>query len=120
MVAVIIDNFGPGSLGEDLHHDVLWVDEGLEIVKFWELVVRWGGVSVFLGRVKKLHTEDAKNKEEEGKKQKKPSDDWKYLSKGLEQPPKFEDKLIIPLPDSLAHYRRSKQKGHSEHPVDDE
>jgi hypothetical protein len=23
LVAVIIDNFGPGSLGEDLHHDVL-------------------------------------------------------------------------------------------------
>ena len=120
MVAVIVDDLGPGTLGEDLHHDVLRVDEGLEIVEFWELIVRRRWVTIFFSRIEKLHAKDAKDKEEKCEKQKESSNNRKDLSKGLEKPPKLENKLIIPVPDSPAHDNRSQQKGHSKHTVDDE
>lgn len=55
MPAVVIDYFGPGSFSQDLHHEILGVDEGLEVGELGELTIRGGFVSVLFSVVEDLH-----------------------------------------------------------------
>jgi hypothetical protein len=65
--AVAHGNSRPTSFGENLHHDVLRVNEGFEIGKLIENIVACVLTDFIFGLVKDLHSEDAENKEDEGK-----------------------------------------------------
>lgn len=119
VVAVIINNFSPGSFSENLHHYILRMNESLEIVEFRKLVVRWRWISIFLGWVEKLHTHNTKNEEEYSEQEKKSSNDGKYLHESLEQSSKFEYILAFKWLNSFTHNNSPEQKCHSEHSIYD-
>lgn len=67
--AVIKSYIRPSSLSQNLHHDVLWVNEGIEVRKLDLIVVLSIIINlVILGVIKDLHSQDTEHKEEEKKK----------------------------------------------------
>ena len=65
--AVAHCNGRPTSFSENLHHDVLRVDEGFEVGKLIEGVVAAVLVYFLFSLVEDLHSEYAENEEDEGK-----------------------------------------------------
>ena len=70
-IAVAPGDIGPAALGQDLHHDVLRVDKGLEVGVLVELVVAIIGIDDLFGGVEELHPDDAEDEEDEGEKMEK-------------------------------------------------
>jgi hypothetical protein len=88
-IAVAPGDIGPAALGQDLHHDVLRVDEGLEVGVLVELVVAFIGIDDLFGGVEELHADDAEDEEDEGEKMEK----FNYYRHYLEE--SSEDALYV-------------------------
>ena len=76
----------PTAFSENLHHEILWVDESFEVWKLVELVVILVCVYDFLSVVEYFHAEYTKNEKDEGKEVKEFCDNGHYFHKSCEDP----------------------------------
>ena len=115
--AVVVDYLGPPSLSQQLHHDVLRVNEGPEVGKLDEVVVgSW--LDHLFGLVEDLHAQDAEDEEDEGEEEKETSYYWKYLHECLKKTSKFTYNLDVHIFNPFTLEYSSEEKRYPEDPVE--
>lgn len=117
---VMVSHLAPSPLGQDLHQQILRVSELLKVRKLNILVVVRLLILNLLSGVENLHPHNPENKEYYRENQKKPSDNRKDLSKGLEQPPQLRQNLRVTVLKEFTVEKSPKEKAHPKHPTNNE